>query len=160
MSTAYTYSALPDRTPLKWPDDNQIAVIFTINIEHWDMTHDSDAHLYAGGPSAVPYELPGTVPDYANFGWREYGQRIGIWRLIDVFDKAGVPTTCTINARTATDRGRIVDAANERGWTQTAAQVGGGAACPEAMDCQPGDGGCIGDTPSRIPPPPLRSPSS
>ncbi len=116
MSTAYTYSALPDRKPLKWPDSNQIAVIFTINIEHWDMTHDSDAQLYAGGPSAVPYELPGTVPDYANFGWREYGQRIGIWRLIDVFDKAGVPTTCTINARTATDRRRIVDAANERGW--------------------------------------------
>ena len=80
------------------------------------MTHDSDVSLYAGGPSAVPYELPGTVPDYANFSWREYGQRIGIWRLIDVFDKAGVPTTCTINARTALDRRPIVDAVNERGW--------------------------------------------
>lgn len=116
MTTSYTYSAIPDRAPLRWPDDARIAVIFTINIEHWDMTHDSDVPLYAGGPSAVPYELPGTVPDYANFSWREYGQRVGIWRLIDVFDKAGVPTTCTINARTALDRARIVDAVNERGW--------------------------------------------
>lgn len=116
MTTSYEYSAIPDRAPLRWPNDARIAVIFTINIEHWDMTHDSDVPLYAGGPSAVPYELPGTVPDYANFSWREYGQRVGIWRLIDVFDKAGVPTTCTINGRTALDRARIVDAVNERGW--------------------------------------------
>ncbi len=116
MSTLYEYSALPDRRPLRWPQDSRIVVIFTINIEQWDMTHDSDVPLYAGGPSAVPYELPGTVPDYANFLWREYGQRVGIWRLLDVFDKAGVPTTCTINARTALDRPRIVDAVNERGW--------------------------------------------
>jgi len=116
MSTLYKYSALPDRAPLRWPNDARIAVIFTINIEHWDMTHESDVPLYAGGPSAVPYELPGTVPDYANFSWREYGQRVGIWRLIEVFDKAGVPTTCTINGRTALDRARIVDAVNERGW--------------------------------------------
>ena len=40
----------------------------------------------------------------------------------------------------------LCEAANERAWTETAAQVGGGAACPEATDCQPGDGGCIGDT--------------
>ena len=116
MSTLYEYSALPDRQPLRWPGSARIAVIFTINIEQWDMTHDADIPLYAGGPSAVPYELPGSVPDYANFSWREYGQRIGIWRLIEVFDKAGVPSTCTINARTALDRRRIVDAVNERGW--------------------------------------------
>lgn len=116
MTVLYDYSALPDRAPLRWPDGARIAVIFTINIEQWDMTHDSPVPLYAGGPSAVPYELPGTVPDYANFTWREYGQRVGIWRLIDVFDRAGVPCTCTINARTALDRRRIVDAVNERGW--------------------------------------------
>lgn len=116
MSTLYDYSALPDRRPLRWPHGARIVVIFTINIEQWDMTHDSDAPLYPGGPSAVPYELPGTVPDYANSLWREYGQRIGIWRLIDVFDRAGVPATCTINARSALDRPRIVDAVNERGW--------------------------------------------
>ena len=40
----------------------------------------------------------------------------------------------------------LCEAANERAWTETAAQVGGGAACPEATDCQPGDGACIGDT--------------
>jgi len=91
-------------------------VVFTINIEQWDMTHEADVPLYAGGPATVPHELPGTAPDYANFTWREYGQRVGVWRLIEVFDKAGVPTTCTINARTALDRRRIVDAVNERGW--------------------------------------------
>ena len=110
------YSALPDRAPLKWPNDARIAVVFTINIEQWDMTHDSDVPLYAGGRRRYLTSCRGRCPDYANFSWREYGQRIGIWRLIEVFDKAGVPTTCTINARTALDRRRIVDAVNERGW--------------------------------------------
>jgi hypothetical protein len=60
-----------------------------INIEHWDETHESDVPLYAGGPSAIPHGLPGTGPDQESLIWREYGQSVGIWRLIDIFDKAG-----------------------------------------------------------------------
>lgn len=76
----------------------------------------TDEPYYAGGPPILPNTLPGNVPDFPNYTWREYGQRVGIWCLFDVFDDAGVPTSCTINAKTALERRAIVDAANERGW--------------------------------------------
>jgi allantoinase len=112
----YDYVALPDRKPLKWPNGSRIAVIFTLNLEYWELSHDSVEPLYPGGPATIPHVLPGNVPDYANWTWREYGQRVGIWRLIDVFDRAGVPSTCTMNAMIGIERKRIIDAVNERGW--------------------------------------------
>jgi hypothetical protein len=80
------------------------------------MTKDSDKPYYAGGPAILPDALPGNVPDFPNFLGREYGQRVGIWRLFKEFDKIGVPASCTINAKTALERRAIVEAANERGW--------------------------------------------
>jgi peptidoglycan/xylan/chitin deacetylase (PgdA/CDA1 family) len=80
------------------------------------MVKETDKPYYAGGPAILPNTLPGNVPDFPNYTWREYGQRVGIWRLFDVFDEAGVPAGCTINAKTALERRAIVDAANERGW--------------------------------------------
>ena len=54
--------------------------------------------------------------DTANWTWREYGQRIGIWRVMDVFDKLGVAPSCTCNGMIMVERRRIVDAVKERGW--------------------------------------------
>jgi peptidoglycan/xylan/chitin deacetylase (PgdA/CDA1 family) len=60
--------------------------------------------------------LPGDVLDTANWTWREYGQRVGVWRLIDVFDKLGVAPSCTCNGMIMVERRRIIDAVKERGW--------------------------------------------
>ena len=97
-------------------DQAKVALIVSLNLEHWDMVKETDKPYYAGGPAILPNTLPGNVPDFPNYTWREYGQRVGIWRLFDVFDEAGVPAGCTINAKTALERRAIVDAANERGW--------------------------------------------
>lgn len=112
----YPYSAIPQRGPLQWPDNAKVALIVTLNLEHWDMVKDTDTPYYAGGPSILPNTLAGNVADFPNFSWREYGQRVGIWRLYEAFDDVGVPAGCTVNARTALDRRPIVDAALERGW--------------------------------------------
>lgn len=112
----YEFSALPDRKPLKWPNDKKLAVIVTINLEYWELTRDQTAPLYAGGPASIPFPVPGNVPDYVNWTWREYGQRVGVWRMLDVFDKAGVPASCTVNGIYIQERRRIVDAIVERGW--------------------------------------------
>lgn len=112
----YDYVAFPDRKPLKWPNGARIAVIFTLNLEYWELAGAGAEPQYSGGPATIPHVLPGNIPDYANWTWREYGHRVGIWRLIEVFDKAGVPSTCTMNAMTGIERRRIIDAVNERGW--------------------------------------------
>ncbi len=112
----YPWSALPARGPLRFPGGKRLAVIITMNCEYWDLLKDSSEPYYAGGPPMLPDPLPGNVADFPNFTWREYGQRVGVWRLFRVFEEAGVPLSCTINAKTALERPQIVRHANERGW--------------------------------------------
>jgi allantoinase len=112
----YDFVPMPDRKPLKWPNGARIAVMLCLNLEYWDLVKDTDEPYYPGGPSILPDPLPGNIADLPNYSWREYGQRVGIWRLMDIFDKAGVPATCTMNAKMGLERRRVVDAVNERGW--------------------------------------------
>lgn len=112
----YPFVPLPQRGRLAWPDGKRLALIVTINLEYWDMVKDSPAPYYAGGPAILPDMLPGNVADLPNYSWREYGQRVGVWRMFDAFDRAGVPASCTCNAKFALERRAVLDAAVERGW--------------------------------------------
>ena len=112
----YDFVPMPDRQPLVWPDNKRLAIILTINMEYWDPVQASDKPYYPGGPGIVGGNLPGNVYDNPNFTWREYGQRVGVWRMLDLFDAEGVQASCTMNAKMAVERRAVVDAAIERGW--------------------------------------------
>jgi peptidoglycan/xylan/chitin deacetylase (PgdA/CDA1 family) len=112
----YPWSPIAHRGPLRWPDGKKLAVIITMNCEYWDLVKDTSDPYYAGGPPMLPDSLPGNVADFPNFTWREYGQRVGVWRLFKLFEQMGVPLSVTINAKTALERPEIVRHAVERGW--------------------------------------------
>ena len=112
----YDYVPLPARKPLIWPNGKRLAVIMTINFEYWDKVQPTDKPYYPGGPGIVGGNLPGNVYDNANFTWREYGQRVGVWRMFDVFDAEGVPASCTMNAKMALERPEVIRAALDRNW--------------------------------------------
>ena len=112
----YDYIPLPKRQPLVWPNGARVALILTFNLETWDLTKPTDKPYYAGGPAILPDVLPGDTPDFPNYTWREYGQRVGIWRLFDLFDELGVKASCTTNAVTFERRKEMTDAVLERGW--------------------------------------------
>ena len=112
----YDFVPLPQRKPLKWPNGARVALIVTLNLEYWDLVRDTEEPYYAGGPAIIPDSLPGNVADFPNYAWREYGQRVGVWRLLDIFDRAGVPASCTMNAKTGLERRAVIDAVNQRGW--------------------------------------------
>ena len=116
MAMRYPFSGIAQRGPLKWPDGHKVALILTLNLEYWDMVKDTDEPYYAGGPPILPDVLPGRVADFPNFTWREYGQRVGIWRLFDVFRKAGVNPGCTVNAKTLIERPEIAGVPRDEGW--------------------------------------------
>ena len=112
----YDFVPMPERKPLKWPDGKRLAMFVTFNLEYWDLTKDTEESYYAGGPSILPDPLPGNVADIPNYTWREYGQRVGIWRLFDIMDKAGVPASCTMNAKMGLERPQAIKYCVERGW--------------------------------------------
>jgi allantoinase len=112
----YDFVPYPERQPLRWPDGKRLAIILTTNLEYWDPVRDTDEPYYPGGPSIVGGNLAGNVYDNPNYTWREYGQRIGVWRIFDVLDAEGVPSSCTMNGKMATERRPVIEAALERGW--------------------------------------------
>lgn len=112
----YDYVPLPQRQPLHWPGGAKVALMFTFNLETWDLVKDTDQPYYAGGPALLPNALAGRIPDYPNYSWREYGQRVGVWRMFDLFDELGAKAGCTTNAVTFERRKAMVDACLERGW--------------------------------------------
>ncbi len=112
----YPYIPISQRGPLAWPEGKRVALVLTFNLETWDLVKDTDKPYYAGGPAILPDTLPGNVADFPNYTWREYGQRVGIWRLIELFDELGVAASCTTNAVTFERRRAMTDAILERGW--------------------------------------------
>ena len=116
----YKPSSIPFRGQLKWPNNAKVALIITANLEYWDLVKDTDKPYYAGGPPILPDLLPGNVPDFPNFTWREYGQRVGIWRLFKAFDDCDVPLSCTMNAKTALEIPELIEAVKSRDWEMLA----------------------------------------
>lgn len=112
----YAWSPMPSRKPLRFPEGKRLAVIITANAEYWDPVKPYSEPYYAGGPPIIPDALPGNVFDSPNFTWREYGQRVGIWRLFDTARKAGVPLSVTVNAKILIERREIVDEAKRLGF--------------------------------------------
>jgi peptidoglycan/xylan/chitin deacetylase (PgdA/CDA1 family) len=112
----YDYVPLPHRKKLTWPNGARVALILTFNLETWDLTKPTKEKYYAGGPPILPDVLAGDTPDFPNYTWREYGQRVGIWRLYELFDEMGAKASCTTNAVTFERRKPMVDACLERGW--------------------------------------------
>jgi allantoinase len=103
----YAYSAIVDRKPLRWPDGARVAVWVIPNIEHFLFDRPSTS------VSAVTASL---VPDVLNYSWRDYGVRVGIWRMMDIMEKHGVRGTVALNSDVCRHYPRIIEAGKQLGW--------------------------------------------
>ncbi len=84
----YTYSPITHRAPFEWPGHKRLAVYLALNLEH-----------YAFGEGLVEELVPGMPqPDVLNHSWREYGNRVGAWRLARLLDELGLPATVLVNS--------------------------------------------------------------
>lgn len=103
----YPYSALPERPRLRWPDDARVAVMVVPNLEHYryDLTWTP---MYAKQPSIFP--------DLREFGWRDYGVRVGVWRLMETMDRHSVRGTVALNSDVCHLYPQIAAGAVERQW--------------------------------------------
>jgi allantoinase len=107
-SERYDDSFITERKPFKWPGDATLAVWFAPNVEVWQ--YDS---AFGVGITPNPTNY---VPDVFNYAWREYGMRVGLWRLADVFDAAGVKATVALNSQVCEVYPKAVEEMKKRGW--------------------------------------------
>ena len=83
----FDYSPIIDRPRLSWPNGARVAVWVIPNIEHF--------HFDRPG---TPLEQSGLNPDVLNYSWRDYGVRVGVWRMMEVMEKYGVKGTVALNS--------------------------------------------------------------
>lgn len=95
-----------------WPDDKDLAVSVVVWLDHLDLIPPQGAkqsRWLGGGPGTRPY------PDYAKFSHREYGHRVGVFRLADELERHGVPLAVAVDATTASQYPELVNQLRRRG---------------------------------------------
>ena len=104
------FAPIFERKPLKLPGNARVAVWPVINVEEWDINAPM-ARTVLPPPQGVT-----VLPDIANFGWFDYGLRVGFWRLKRVLDRHGIRATVSLNASVCHTYPQIVDASLASGW--------------------------------------------
>ncbi|WP_046868469.1 polysaccharide deacetylase family protein [Microvirga massiliensis] len=84
----YRYSGIRNRPVYDWPNGKRLAVYIGLNLEHFAFGEGLGAELCPGGPQ----------PDVLNYAWRDYGNRVGVWRLLDLFDALELPVSVLVNS--------------------------------------------------------------
>jgi allantoinase len=75
-------------------------------------------HFHVGKPAtSISTGTAGLTPDPLNYGWRDYGLRVGIWRTIETLDRHGVLPSVLLNAEVCTRYPQVITAGRERGWS-------------------------------------------
>ena len=83
----YAYSGIASRPGGTWPGGTRLAVYVALNLEQ-----------YAFGEGLVEDLVPPLgQPDVMNYAWRDWGNRVGAWRLLEMFRRAGIPPSLLVN---------------------------------------------------------------
>lgn len=90
----YPASALSDRPPVSWPGGKRVAVALFVSLEWFPI-------LPADAPFRAPGHMQTAYPDYRHYTARDYGTRVGLYRLLDAFAAVGARATIAVNAAIA-----------------------------------------------------------
>src|SRR3954454_16565045 len=103
----YEYSPITARPKLAWPDGARVAFYVGVNVEHFEV--DKPSTSIFGGTAMLQ-------PDPLNYGWRDYGPRVGIWRMMELLDRFNIRASVLLNSDVCERYPRIVEEAVKRHW--------------------------------------------
>lgn len=83
----FPYRPITRRPHYQWPGGARLAVYLALNLEHFAFGEGLGAMIGPASPQ----------PDVLNHAWREYGNRVGAWRCLDLFDELGLPSAALVN---------------------------------------------------------------
>ena len=104
------FSPISQRPRLALPQGKRLAVWVVVNVEEWDICQPMPRTVITPPAGGSP------MPDIANWAWHEYGNRVGFWRLLEVFDEFRVPATLAVNGCAIAAYAAIASVARDRNW--------------------------------------------
>lgn len=101
-----SFQPITQRPALKLPNNARVAVWVVMNVEHF---------TFGKLGTAIQPHL-NSYPEIANYGWRDYGNRVGIWRLFELFAELEIPVTAAVNGEIFPLYPEIMTAMQQYGW--------------------------------------------
>jgi allantoinase len=101
----FDYLAIHHRADFSWPQGKRLAVYIGLNLEHFSFGDGLGACLAPPQPQ----------PDVLNYAWREWGNRVGAWRMLDLLDELQLPCAALVNTSLLDHCPEVVAACVERG---------------------------------------------
>jgi peptidoglycan/xylan/chitin deacetylase (PgdA/CDA1 family) len=83
----FPYRPITRRPHYEWPGGARLAVYLALNLEHFAFGEGLGAMIGPASPQ----------PDVLNHAWREYGNRVGAWRCLELFDQLALPSAALVN---------------------------------------------------------------
>jgi peptidoglycan/xylan/chitin deacetylase (PgdA/CDA1 family) len=101
----YSYSPIVTRVPFRWPNGARLAIYFALGLEEYAFGEGKAEDLVPGMPA----------PDVLNNSWRDYGNRVGAWRILEAFRQEGLPLSILLNSALCEHSPDLVRACHEAG---------------------------------------------
>ncbi len=105
----YGFSNLFERTPVAWPNGAKVALWVVPALEFFPLN-----------PAGKPFKAPGSMvtpyPDFRHYTTRDYGNRVGIYRIFRVLDELKVPASVAFNSAVAERYPALLQEVTRRGW--------------------------------------------
>ena len=105
----YDWSMLPDRQPVAWPQQARVALWVVPALEWFPLN-------MAGVPFKPPGAMQTAYPDLRHYTLRDYGNRVGIFRIMKALEKHGIRPTVAVNAAVAVRYPSLIKECTQRGW--------------------------------------------
>ena len=103
----FPYSPIIHRPRLTWPNGANVALWVIPNIEFFSLEEKVPA---GSGGTGTP------VPDIPSWSARDYGNRVGVFRLMQVLDRYGIRATVALNADLCAQHPAIIEEGQKRSW--------------------------------------------
>ena len=105
----YDWSMLPRRTPVQWPGAARVALWIVPALEWFPLDMQG-----------VPFKPPGAMqtayPDLRHYTLRDYGNRVGIFRIMQALDRHGIRASVAVNAAVAVRYPALIQECTQRNW--------------------------------------------
>jgi peptidoglycan/xylan/chitin deacetylase (PgdA/CDA1 family) len=101
----YDFSAIEKRRDYSWPGGKRLAFYVAINIEHF---------AFGTGIGMDPTNRGGPQTQ-RNFAWRDYGNRVGVWRIFRMLDELKLPASILLNSLVCEHYPEIIEKIKQRG---------------------------------------------
>jgi allantoinase len=101
----FRFSPITARPDFSWPDGRRLAIHVSLNLEHFSYGEGLGISWSPG----IPH------PNTYNWAWREYGNRVGVWRLLELFDEFKLPISLLLNSEVYDHCPEVVAAFRARG---------------------------------------------